>query len=207
MKVCTICHIEKPLSEFSKHKRYHDGIRSDCKSCHNEYNKRFRESTKGKQYHKDKTSIWQRSNPERMKEKKKRYRSNPINKFHEKEYKRKKLLSSPGFKIECAVRLRIRSILKVNKISHSSIDLIGCSKDELINHLSALFKPGMTLENHGVHGWHVDHVIPCAKFDLTNADQLKQCFHYTNLQPLWCNENWEKGSKVLIETEIQGTKG
>jgi hypothetical protein len=207
MKICTVCHIDKPLSEFPKGKGYHNGIRSSCKICHNANNKRFRDSDKGKQYYKDKVSFWQKSNPEKMRVKRKRYRSNPINKMKEKEYKRKQLLSSPGFKIECAARCRVREILRINRISHSNSELIGCSRNELITHLSALFKPGMTLQNHGVHGWHVDHVIPCAKFDLTNADQLKQCFHYTNLQPLWCNENWKKGSKVLIETQNEITKG
>lgn len=207
MKTCTVCHIEKPLSEFPKGKGYHDGIRSSCKICHNANNKKFRDSKEGKQYHKDKVSAWQKSNPERVKEKRNRYRSNPVNKLTEKRYKQKRLLSSPGFKIECAARCRIREILKAHKISYSSAKLVGCSKDELIIHLSTLFKPGMTLQNHGVHGWHVDHVIPCAKFDLTDINQLKQCFHYTNLQPLWCNENWEKGSKILTEPKKELTKG
>ena len=85
MKICTVCLISKPLSEFSKHKGYHNGIRSDCKKCHNEANKKFRNSDKGKQYHKNKSAEWQKSNPVKTKERKKRYRSNPINKLKEKE--------------------------------------------------------------------------------------------------------------------------
>jgi hypothetical protein len=197
MKTCTVCHIPKPLSEFSKHKGYHDGVRSDCKSCHNANNKRFRDSEKGKQYHKDKISTWQKSNLERMKEKKKRYNSKPTSKLKANEYLRKRRISSPEFRIECAARCRVREVLRNNRISHSTMKLIGCSRDELVTHLSALFKPGMTLQNHGLHGWHIDHIIPCVKFDLTDVNQLKQCFHYTNLQPLWCNKNWDKGIKIL----------
>lgn len=53
----------------------------------------------------------------------------------------------------------------------------------------------MTWENYGVHGWHIDHIRPCKSFDLTDPEQQKECFHYTNLQPLWWWENLEKGGK------------
>jgi len=55
----------------------------------------------------------------------------------------------------------------------------------------------MTWENHGFDGWHVDHIKPCTSFDLTDLEQQKQCFHYTNLQPLWKKENFEKRDKIL----------
>ena len=48
----------------------------------------------------------------------------------------------------------------------------------------------MTWDNHGQ--WHIDHIKPCAKFDLTDKDQQKACFHYTNLQPLWKEDNLSK---------------
>ncbi len=64
-------------------------------------------------------------------------------------------------------------------------------------HLEKQFKEGMTWENHGLYGWHIDHIIPCASFDLTDLEQQKKCFHYTNLQPLWAKENLIKGVKIL----------
>ena len=48
----------------------------------------------------------------------------------------------------------------------------------------------MTRENHGE--CHYDHMRPCASFDLTDPEQQKQCFHYTNLQPLWAKDNPSK---------------
>ena len=74
-------------------------------------------------------------------------------------------------------------------------DVIGCTVAELSQHLQIQFTDGMTWDNYGRNGWHVDHVRPCASFDLTDPDQQRQCFHYTNLQPLWAVDNIRKGSK------------
>ena len=71
--------------------------------------------------------------------------------------------------------------------------MIGCSILELKQYLELKFKKGMTWDNYSFYGWHVDHIKPCASFDLTDIEQQKECFHYTNLQPLWCNDNWIKG--------------
>lgn len=40
---------------------------------------------------------------------------------------------------------------------------------------------------------HVDHKVPCCAFDLTRPSEQAKCFHYTNLQPLWGKDNFEKG--------------
>jgi hypothetical protein len=59
-------------------------------------------------------------------------------------------------------------------------------------HLESKFQPGMTWENHGRNGWHIDHIKPLCSFDLTDLMQLRQACHYTNLQPLWAKENLRK---------------
>lgn len=76
--------------------------------------------------------------------------------------------------------------------------LIGCSINQLREHLESLFKPGMTWANHGKRGWHIDHKLPCNSFDLRDVNEQKKCFHYTNLQPLWWNENLSKGDKLIL---------
>lgn len=73
-------------------------------------------------------------------------------------------------------------------------ELIGCSVPELRAHLERHFLPGMTWENYGPV-WHIDHVRPCASFDLSDPAQQKRCFHYTNLRPLWAIDNIRKGRK------------
>lgn len=76
----------------------------------------------------------------------------------------------------------------------TTLSLIGCSLDQLLGYLELNFAPGMNWENYGK--WHIDHILPCAKFDLTNPEQQRECFHYKNLQPLWAAENFSKGARI-----------
>jgi hypothetical protein len=80
--------------------------------------------------------------------------------------------------------------------SAASQRIVGCSLFELRLWLEARFQPGMTWANHGLYGWHIDHVIPISKFDLADPAQVRACFHYTNLQPLWAPENLSKRNKI-----------
>jgi len=93
-------------------------------------------------------------------------------------------------------RLRQRCIKAVNKAMTTKTatfnQLLGCTYQELAAHIESLFQPGMSWENRDE--WHVDHIKPCASFDLTDPAQQKECFHFTNLQPLWADENLRKGA-------------
>jgi hypothetical protein len=59
----------------------------------------------------------------------------------------------------------------------------------------------MSWENYGYRGWHLDHINPCAAFDLTIPEQQKRCFHYTNLQPMWWKQNIAKKDKLPEDFE------
>ena len=72
---------------------------------------------------------------------------------------------------------------------------MGCSVSFLKGFLEAKFKEDMTWENHGE--WHIDHIKPCLSFNLLDEEKQKKCFHYTNLQPLWADENLSKGFRNL----------
>ena len=71
------------------------------------------------------------------------------------------------------------------------------SMEELKYYLEGKFQSGMTWENHGFRGWHIDHILPCSSFDFTKIEEQKKCFHYTNLQPLWAHENLTKAEKII----------
>ena len=101
--------------------------------------------------------------------------------------------SDPQFKLAMDLRHRVRSALKAQKAQRSTrfIDLLGCTVSEAYNYLSEQFDEHMTWANHGSY-WHIDHIKPCAAFDLTCEKQQKECFHYTNLQPLEATANLKK---------------
>jgi len=75
--------------------------------------------------------------------------------------------------------------------------IIGCTKQELRGHIEAQFQAGMSWENYGRGGWEIDHREPCASFDLTDPEQVRACFHFTNLRPLWRIDNMRRSRKEI----------
>lgn len=142
-------------------------IRSQCKSC---------SSNARKQYYKE-------------------HRKETINQTST--YKIQKCKTDPAFKLERNLRCRLYHALRSQtaKKSTRTLDLIGCTVSYLMGYLEAKFTEGMTWKNHGE--WHIDHIKPCCKFNLLNEEEQKQCFHYTNLQPLWAKENLTKGGQFI----------
>lgn len=108
---------------------------------------------------------------------------------------------NPQFIIKQHLRSRLSSLIRLAKAKKysSSTKLVGCDLLTLVKHIERQFKKGMSWDNHGK--WHLDHKVPCNSFDLTNLEEQKICFHYTNLQPLWAKDNIRKKDK--IEQPIQ----
>ena len=69
--------------------------------------------------------------------------------------------------------------------------------EKLKKHLEKQFQKGMTWNNYGMYGWHIDHIIPCSAFNLNLESEQRKCFNYTNLQPLWAIDNIKKGDKII----------
>ncbi len=106
-----------------------------------------------------------------------------------------KLKSDPDRVIRKYLRSRFWNVMNGRSKAGSVLNYVGCSVAEMRQHLAAHFLPGMTWDNYGE--WHVDHIRPCASFDLTDLEQVRQCWHYTNLQPLWARHNCSKGAKYV----------
>jgi hypothetical protein len=118
-----------------------------------------------------------------------------------------------AFRTKCNLRSRIYKALKnqSSKKYFSSNDLLGCTPEECNKYLESKFqttRPNsknpdddtvMTWENQGYYGWHIDHIKPCSSFDLSDPEQQKLCFHYTNLQPLWAEDNFAKNDNMAGE--------
>lgn len=112
-------------------------------------------------------------------------------------YTKKKWSSDINFKLSLMLRNRVNISLKKRAKSGSAVKDLGCSIEQLRFYLEGKFQDGMTWNNWSRGGWHIDHIIPLAMFDLTNREQFKSACHYTNLQPMWATENYRKG--VLLE--------
>lgn len=78
----------------------------------------------------------------------------------------------------------------------SAVTDLGCSIEFLMEYLSSKFQEGMSWENYGKQGWHIDHILPLSKFNLEDPTEFKVANHYTNLQPLWAIDNLKKWNKV-----------
>jgi hypothetical protein len=127
----------------------------------------------------------------KIREARNEYGKRPEQKIKRNLYLKNKLKTDHNYKLIHTIRVRIKDVLRGHSKSDSTINMLGCTIEELWKHLESKFKPGMTKENHGK--WHVDHIIPCAIFDLSKPEEQIKCFHYTNLQPLWAIDNIRKG--------------
>jgi hypothetical protein len=82
----------------------------------------------------------------------------------------------------------------------NAVELLGADIETVRRHLESQFLEGMSWSNHGSRGWHIDHIKPINTFDLSDPKQLHECFHYTNLRPLWWKDNLgrpKNGSDLL----------
>lgn len=109
-------------------------------------------------------------------------------------YNKKMNKSGSISKTAHVLRARILCAIKKNKAfkKTNTLELLGCSINQVRLHLESQFTEGMSWDNYGLYGWHIDHIKPCNTFDLTDPEQQKQCFHYTNLRPLWASKNWSR---------------
>lgn len=71
----------------------------------------------------------------------------------------------------------------------------------IVEHIQSKFQKGMSWKNWGTD-WHIDHIVPLCKFDLSNTQERKRANHYTNLQPLWAKDNLRKGAKCFGEVAL-----
>lgn len=124
---------------------------------------------------------WQATNAEQLRAQKTAYYLN-----------RKRI--DPEFAMLTRLRRRINHFVSSGNKSATTAALIGCSSAAFKEHIENLFTPGMTWENRAE--WHIDHIIPCAAFDLTDPEQQRACFHYSNMRPLWADENRRKGATM-----------
>ncbi len=218
-KVCKTCNIEKNLSDYCKDNTTKDKLNYSCRQCSAEkrlyyYNKaRDKRLAYAKKYRLDnleKTKLssknWRLNNLDKIRKIQNSWRNKNKEQFNKKRnvYLKYKKLTDINFKLACNLRNRFLQAFKNNSKNSSSIKNLGCSLSFFKNYLESKFTEGMTWENYGLYGWHIDHIIPLISFDLSNLDEVKIACHYTNMQPLWAKDNL---SKNKYELKLKGDDG
>lgn len=140
-------------------------------------------------------------NKEIIKNKQKQYRNkNKIKaSIYHKEYMRNQIKINSNFRLLSNLRNRIRAAIKQNIKSDFTKNLLGCSIEQLKNHLQQTainngYKD-FDINNYNGKDYHIDHVVPCSSFDLSKKEQQRTCFNFKNLQILTAKENLEKSGK------------
>lgn len=165
----------KILKRYDSFWKFHPAV----KACYHDLfkiNWKLKNRSKVKQYAKN----WKLKNPEKVRELRRKCD--------------KKRSQNPQYRMRHNLRSRIRDFMKRGAFKQSATQLLGCGRAQLMSWMESKFLHGMNWNNYGK--WHVDHILPCASFDLTKPDQQKICFHYTNLQPLWEKDNLDKSDTM-----------
>src|ERR1700722_193327 len=207
-KYCAKCDTFVDISNFSKNKNTWDGLHCHCFLCKRKQAKK--DYATNPDPVKEKVKLWTRENAEKRARYERQYREENDerlkrnrkiwegnNEDYMKEYNKldkRKRRQKPEYRLLENLRNRLRRAVKSDK-SDGTLNLVGCDIDTLKKYLGELFLVGMMWDNYGE--WHIDHIIPCASFDLSKEDEQTKCFHYTNLQPLWAEDNLKKSDRII----------
>lgn len=209
MKKCSICNIEKEDTEFYKNKKKsgHEYLRGDCKQCNSEKTKKY--YTENKEKITERVRKYEIENREAVQKKKREYEKNNVEKT--KEYKlnwlknnkekrklscakyHEKMYSQKEYRILSSMKSCFIIALKRSKNSSKFSDL-NYNIEDLLSHLESTWTEGMSWENYGKNGWHVDHIKPLSSFDLSDKQQLLDAWKLDNLRALWATDNLKKSS-------------
>jgi hypothetical protein len=195
-KKCGTCHIERGEYFFYKKKGCKEGLSFSCIICYAEERKK----QKNKNY-KSKIIIPKKQNLEKARamtvKLSERQTKDKYNKDRKKRYQ-----NNPNFRISICLRNRIGIALRGGCKFSSTLNFLGVEIEDFKKYIESLWLPGMNWGNYGVWKkkgppkWNLDHIKPCASFNLSDPEQQKECFHYSNIRPLWGIDNIKKGHSV-----------
>lgn len=150
---------------------------------------------KRKLLNKDTTHLWREKNKEKIAEYNRRYSQQNREVLNKKacELNKVRRKNDPVYVLMRRERVRVYDALKGIRKAARTETLLGCSYEFFRGYIEGKFVENMGWHNIGE--WHIDHIRPLASFDLSDVEQQKQAFHYTNQQPLWAMDNLKKGAK------------
>jgi hypothetical protein len=155
--------------------------------------KKYRKNPEFVEKERERGRLYYQNNIEKEREKRKLYYHNNKEQERKKsnEWKKNKLKTDPLERMKKNIRDRIRKYLTGENKSKRTFDIIGLDKEKFKSYIENKFTEGMTWENYGK--WHLDHIKPL--YLLENEEDLIKLNHYTNLQPLWAEDNLKKNRK------------
>lgn len=184
--------------KIEKDKLYYQNHKEERKAYSKKYELKNKDKRK-KRYEENKEYMLARHKKYRDCNKEILYAKNKIyreeHKEQIKEQKRKKYIEQRADNV--LIKWFLKS--KIRFIFEEKEQILGLSKEDFIKFIESKWKEGMSWDNHG--SWHIDHIRPCASFDLSKIEDIKICFHYTNAQPLWAHENMRKGKNKVVGNE------
>lgn len=196
-KRCSKCRTHQPLANFHNDKHSPGGLTRWCKQCHKNARDAKKDSHREymrvyNQANKDRALQYRRDNAQRMAEYNKGRRAETNAWYKE---KRK---TDPNFRLSNDMRTVLRRALKCGKITKSSSagKLLGFDIDTFRRWLEFHFEPWMSWDNYGK--WHIDHVLPISRFDLSNPEEQRVCLHWSNMQPMCAKANIAKKNTIVL---------
>ena len=195
-KYCSKCDTWKALEAYQKDKNKWDNLNGWCKACNNERTRKRQQEQYATEEGRERIRAINRKSM-------KKRRMTGKQRIYKRVYERERRRNDPTYRLRCNVSSNISIGLKrqgIRKKPGRTIEFLGCSYAELMNHLESLFQPGMTRENYGKI-WHDDHIIPRAAFGGTK-EELMIVNWYKNMQPMFAKENIAKGAKHKLEDKI-----
>lgn len=167
----------------------------NCKHCCNQFEDKSRNKSALFCSKECKNIFWYQGNKDRAIANSIKYETNNVDKVRQtkRNYVKKRRHEDLNFRLASNLRVRLSRALSYGFKTTSLSEYLGCSLEDLKSYLESKFEPGMTWQNYGE--WHIDHIEPLCKFDLTDQVQLKEACCYGNLQPLWKRDNLVKGGK------------
>jgi hypothetical protein len=195
-KKCSKCNNTLEHSMFHKSKSSKDGLYCWCKPCYSAYIKIKRSEPDESEKIKTKQAEWYSKNRERVIKQQTDYANKNKNKVAEyrKSWRRNKMSNDDLYRFSVITRCLISNSIRrrgFTKRSKSWV-ILGCTWKEFHLHIERQFQPGMTWENRSL--WHIDHRIPLATAE--SEHDIIRLNHFTNLQPLWAEDNLRKGAKL-----------
>lgn len=146
---------------------------------------------------KAKADVWRKKNADhiRKRERDRYHQTDGAAKAREKRAKNPRILIAS--RLRCRVNVALRQCRSGLRKFDTMVTLLGCSYSEFQKYIESIFTNGMTWEDVFSGQIHLDHKRPCSSFDLSNEDQQRECFHFSNYQPLWALDNLRKGAKII----------